>query len=84
MLQQQGVGRGGMLLDAKGCRLETLHRVTGSTLTFVSPFDELAIVLVPVAVEASLKYQRFFEIATGVALQAIHRLVLTRERVLGF
>lgn len=84
VLQQQGIGGRRMFFNSVRCRLETLHHVTGSTLTFVGAFHELPVVLILVTVQASLKRQRLLEITPGVALEAIYALVLALQRVLGF
>lgn len=53
-------------------------------LAGVGTFQELAVVRVLVAVGALGEFQRFFEIAIGMAGSALDRLMFAFERILGF
>ena len=72
-----------MLLNSKSGRFESLNVVTGRAVSFVRAANKLAVVLIFVAVETMLKRERFLKVAAGMASQAIHRLVLTFERIFG-
>lgn len=83
VLLHQGIGRRGVFLDPEGGRLESLDIVTGGALALICPLHELAVVLVLVTVQAALKGEWFFEIAAGMTPQAIDRLMLAFQRILG-
>lgn len=73
-----------MFLDPEGGRLKSLDVVTGGALALICPLHELAVVLVLVAVQAALKGEWLLEIAAAMTPQAIDRLMLAFQRILGF
>lgn len=78
------VSRGRVLFDPELCGLESFHGVAGRALSTVGTLEELAAVLIVVAIHAALESQRLLEIAAAVTLQAIHALMFAQQRVLGF
>ena len=72
-----------VLFHAKFRRFESFHGVTRGAFPTISPLDELAFMLVLMAIHALLEGDRLLEIAAPMALQAIDTLVFPDQRVLG-
>ena len=84
VLAFQWIGRGGVLLESISGRLEALNIVARCALPTIRTFGELAAVRIrPVAVHALRECQRLLEVASCVALRALHFSMLPQERVLG-
>ena len=84
MLGLKGIRRCRMLLHTELGGFESLHRVASGAFPSVRALDELALVLISMAVHAALESNRLLEIAGAVALHAINALVLAHQRILGF
>lgn len=77
----QRIRRGRVFLDGEFRRLPPIDRVTGCALSTIRALCELAIVRIRlVTVHALGEYQRFFEVAVGMALSAINAGVLALQR----
>lgn len=83
VLGLQGIGACRVLLHPELCGLEAVYGMAGSTFAAVGSLDELPLMFVLVAVHAALEGERFLEISTGMAPNAVHLLVFAQQRVLG-
>ena len=80
----QRIGAGGVFLHREGRRFPSLHGVAGGAFYAARTLGELAVMRIGlVTIHALLEYQRFFKVSVGVALGAIHGLVLAFEGKLG-
>lgn len=78
----QRVGAGRVLFHGKGRRLPSLDGVAVCAFSAAGTLGKLTTVRIGlVAVHALIKGQGLLEISTAVALQAVHGLVLTHQRI---
>lgn len=77
MFALQRIRRGLVLFQSEFCRLESIHRMTTSTLGASCASCKLPLVIILMAIHALLKGKRLFEICLAVAGNALHLLVLS-------
>ena len=81
----QRIRAGGVFLHREGRRFPSLHGVAGGALYAARTLGKLAVMRIGlVTIHALLEYQRLLKVSVGVALGAIHGLVLAFEGKLGF
>lgn len=80
----QRVACGCVLFHPKCGRLESLYSMASHTIPAVFSADELSSVRVLVTVKAPGELQRLFEVSTVMAINALHRCVLSKQRVFCF
>ena len=79
----EGISAGGVLLYVEPGGFEPVHGMAAGALDTACSLSKLTAVNVLMAICALLKRERFFEIASLMAGQAIDSLMLSQQRVLG-
>lgn len=84
VLALQRIARGVVLLDAKQRWLPAFDRMAFRAFTLLRPRCKLTFVRVRLmAAGAIRKWQRLFEITVNMALRAVYRRVLAKQRIFG-